>query len=79
MGKLSREWLRLQPSYNDWQGNNRQAYIWEAAVVETRQRSYIELWEQRNADAHSPQAHIHLEKARSAKAIQKFHHKPQHQ
>ena len=56
MGKLSRRWLRLQPSYDDWKGNLRPAYIWGASIVETCQQSYIELLEQRTADAHSPQA-----------------------
>ena len=54
MGKLLSKWFRLQPSFNDWKGNTRPAYIWEAFIVETCQQAYIELWEQRNADAHSP-------------------------
>ena len=36
-------------------------HIWGASIIETCQRSYIELCEQPNADAHSPQMHIHLE------------------
>lgn len=32
MGKLLREWLQLQPSYNDWKGNNRPSYIRGASL-----------------------------------------------
>ena len=72
MGKLSQEWLHLQPHYKDKKGNNRPAYIWGASLVEASLQSYIALWEQRNKDAHSPEAHIHLAKERAAKATRKL-------
>ena len=33
----------------------------------------MELWEQQNKDAHSPEAHIHLAKEQAAKATRKLH------
>ena len=78
VGQLSREWLRLQPNCNDWKGNSRSAYIWGALIVEACQQAYIELWEQQNMDAHSPQVRIHLQKARAAKAIIKLYARQHH-
>ena len=40
--------------------------------MEASLKPYIELWEQRNKDAHSPEAHIQLAKEQAAKAIRKL-------
>ena len=74
MGKLSQEWLQLQPQYSvDSHGNHRSAYIWGASLVEACIRSHIDLWEQRSKDEHSPEAHIYPAKERAAKAAKKLH------
>uniref|UniRef100_A0A7S4ADE6 Uncharacterized protein n=1 Tax=Pseudo-nitzschia australis TaxID=44445 RepID=A0A7S4ADE6_9STRA len=73
MGKLSQEWLILQPHYTDNQGNSRPAHIWGASLVEACLQSYIILREQRNKDARSPKARIHLAKERAAKATRKLY------
>ena len=61
MGKLSDGWLILQPHFNNNHGNKRSNCIWGVSLVEASLKSYIELWEQRNKDAHSPEAHLHLQ------------------
>ena len=55
MGKLSDRGLVLQPHSNNNHGNKRSNYIQGASFVESSLKSYIELWEQRNKDAHSKQ------------------------
>ena len=63
MGKLSGEWLILQPRTIDTHvGNKHTNYIWGALLVGSSLKSYIELWEQRSKDAHSPEALIHVAK-----------------
>ena len=78
MGKLSQEWLHLQPYTTDNNGNNRSYYIWEASLVEASIKSHMGLWGQQNKDAHSPEAHIHLAEERAAEATGKLY-EPRHQ
>ena len=73
MGKLSQEWLHLQSYATDNHGNKHFNYIWGASLVEASLKPRMELWEQRNKDAHSPEAHIHLAKERAAKATRKLY------
>ena len=64
MGKISKEWLTLQQSYKDSQGNTRDATMWSATLIEICLRQYIELWEQRNRDVHG---HNEREQAKHAR------------
>ena len=41
--------------------------------MEASIKSHMELWEQQNKVAHSPEAHIHLTKERAAKATRKLY------
>ena len=41
--------------------------------MEASIKSHTKLWEQRNKDALSPEAHIHLAKERAAKATRKLY------
>ena len=63
----------LQSHAADNHSNRRFDYIWGASLVEASLKSHMELWEQRNKDAHSPEAHIHLAKEQAAKATKKLH------
>ena len=46
--------------------------------MEASLKSYMELWEQRNKDAHSPEVHIHLAKEQAAKATRKLYKLQRH-
>ena len=61
----------LQSHSTDNYGNKRYDCIWGASFVEASPKSYLELWEQRNKYAHSPEAHIHLTKEQEAKTTRK--------
>ena len=73
MGKVSGKWLTLQPHSNDNHGNKGSNCVRGASLVEASLKSYMELWEQRNKDAHSPEAHIHLAKEQASKATRKLY------
>ena len=73
MGKLSQEGLHLQSHTTDNRGNNRLDYIRGASLVDASIKSHIELLEQQNKDAHSPEAHIHRATEQAAKATRKLY------
>ena len=50
MGKISKEYLTLQPSFKDNKGNTQDLTLWSATLIEICLRHYIELWEQQKKD-----------------------------
>ena len=52
MGHFSTEWATTHGPFEVPSGTIRDAYMWEAAVVEVSLKWFLDLWETRNNDIH---------------------------
>ena len=52
MGHFSTEWTTTHGTFKTPSGTVREAYMWEAAIVEVSLKWFLKLWETRNNDVH---------------------------
>jgi len=52
MGHFSTEWSATHGPFQTPSGTVREAYMWEAAIVEVSLKWFLDLWETRNTDIH---------------------------